>query len=69
VKVTLRVVFAAVMAILFLGLSSFRIRVYGCVILWLIDIVRGDSTRHQYDSNGNTILSREAEPDVSGFSM
>jgi hypothetical protein len=67
VKATLRIVFA-VMAVLILSLSTFRIMVLGCLILWLIDVVRGDSTQHQYDSNGNTILTREAEPEVSGFS-
>jgi hypothetical protein len=56
VKAALRIFFA-VMAVLFLSLSTFKIMVSGCLILWLIDVVATDSGKevdkgewlHNYD--------------------
>jgi hypothetical protein len=53
VKATLRIFFG-VIAVLFLSLSTFKIMASGCLILWLIDVIREDITQ----------LSREAEPEV-----
>jgi uncharacterized membrane protein YqjE len=65
-KATLRIAFA-VMAVLFLSLTTFKIMVLGCLILWLIDVVRGDIAQ-KLIRNG-AILTGEAEPEVAGLSM
>jgi hypothetical protein len=65
-KATVRIAFA-VMAILFLSLTTFKIMVLGCLILWSIDVVRGDIA--QKSMRNGAILTGEAEPEASGFSM
>jgi hypothetical protein len=65
-KATLRIAFA-VMAVLFLILTTFKIMVLGCLILWLIDVVRADIAPKSVRNGG--ILTGQAEPEVSGFSM
>ena len=56
-KAILRIVFA-VMAILFLSLSTFKIMLCGCLILWFIDVVGADIRADVGADSQNTAIDR-----------